>query len=172
MPAGAIRNVIPGVIVALTTLLAALPWGLTSDTRFLLPMLPYAAIHYWAVHRPALMPQWIAFSSGLATDVLTHGPLGFWSLVFLLGLMFVQATRAGERWGTIGRWLHFCLTLVLLALAQWLIAASFFMHAIDWRPFLHGAILVALIYPVLSLIFMPLARLWPSAGHGRFERGA
>jgi rod shape-determining protein MreD len=166
-----IRSFIPAVSVVLATLLAALPWGLSSDNRFLLPMLPYAAIHLWAVRRPTLMPEWLAFSSGLATDVLTHGPLGFWSLVFLLGLMFVQACRPGERWGAAGRWLHFAATLGLLALAQWLIATLYFVSVVDWRPFLNGALLAAFAYPLLSLAFGPLEHLWPATRHGRFDRG-
>lgn len=171
MPAFAIKNIIPSASVVLTTLLAALPWGLSSDSRFLLPMLPYAAIHFWAVRRPALMPEWIAFASGLATDVLTHGPLGFWSLVFLLGLMFIQACRPAERWGAVGVWLHFAATLSLLALAQWAIATAFFMSAVDWRPFFNGALLAALVYPLLCLIFAPLDRFWPEFSRTRFDRG-
>lgn len=171
MAGSAIRNIIPALTVALATLLAALPWGLSSDSRFLLPMLPYAAIHWWAARRPTLMPEWLAFACGLVTDVLTHGPLGYWSLVFLIGLMFVQVSRAFERTSPIGRWLHYCATLVLLALVQWLIAAAFFMSAIDWRPFLFGALLAAVVYPLFGLVFAPFDRLWPASAHRRFDRG-
>jgi rod shape-determining protein MreD len=171
MPLQAIWLFIPGATVVLATLLAALPWGLPSQTRFLLPLLPYAAIHYWAVRRPALMPEWMAFVSGLATDVLTHGPLGFWSLVFLLGLALVHAVPPQEAWGAGGRWLHFAVTVLVLAVAQCVIAAMFFMSAIDWLPFASAAAWASVAYPLLALLFRPLDRLWPRSGHARFERG-
>ncbi len=171
MSVNRLKVLIPGVTLALATLLAVLPWGLSSDTRFLLPLLPFAVIHLWAVRQPALMPEWLVFLSGLATDVLTHGPLGFWSLVFLLGLVLAHVIRTNGAWGNGGRWLHFCATLVVLALAQWVIAAAYFMSAIDWRPFLAAAFVAALIYPLLGVLLGPLERLWPTSDNARFERG-
>lgn len=172
MRLGVIRYAIPGASVVLLTLLAALPWGLSSETRFLFPLLPYTAIHFWAVRRPTLMPEWLVFLAGLATDVLTHGPLGFWSLVFLLGLVLAHVfPTSWHGGGTVVRWLHFCVTLVLLAVAQWVIATAFFMSPIEWRPFASGALFAVLAYPVLALLLKPCDRLWPTSAHARFERG-
>jgi rod shape-determining protein MreD len=166
------KEIMPLVSVVLVTLLAALPWGLPSEARFLLPLLPYAAIHFWAVRRPELMPEWLIFLSGLATDVLSHGPLGFWSLVFLLGYFLVQVLRGLTRWGAMGRWLQFCATITLLALVQWILASLYFMSASDWKPLVRSALWVCLLYPLLGLLFRPLTRLWPHPVDSRIERGA
>jgi rod shape-determining protein MreD len=166
-----LKELMPAVSVALVTLLAALPWGLPSEARFLLPLLPYAAIHFWAVRRPALMPEWLVFMSGLAADVLTHGPLGFWSLVYLLGYMLVQVLRDFNRWGAAGRWLQFCTTIALLAFVQWLVASVYFMSAADWKPLVRSAAAICMLYPLLGLLLRPLNRLWPRADDGQIQRG-
>jgi rod shape-determining protein MreD len=166
-----LKEIMPVVSVALLTLLAALPWGLPSEARFLLPLLPYTAIHFWAVRRPALMPEWLVFLSGLATDVLSHGPLGFWSLVFLLGYMLAQVLPGLNRWGAIGRWLQYCTTIALLALAQWILASAYFMSAVDWGPLVRSAVGACLLYPLLGLLLRPLNRLWPRPDDGQLQRG-
>ncbi len=165
-------DLLPGFSIALVTLLAALPWGLPSEARFLLPLLPFAAIHYWALSRPGSMPEWQAFLSGLATDALTHGPLGFWSLVFLVGFILSGLLPRFERWGAKGRWLHFCATLLLLSAVQWAIASAYFLGAADWRPLMRGALLAALLYPLIELLLRPIDRLSASRFDARFERGA
>jgi rod shape-determining protein MreD len=172
MRAPALKEFMPACSVALATLLAALPWGLPSEARFLLPLLPYTAIHFWAVRRPALMPEWLVFLAGLTTDVLTNGPLGYWSLVFLLGYILVLPLLPLTRYGALGRWLHFAITLLLLALAQWLIASIFFMQGIDWRPLLRAAVVACMLYPLAGFLFRPLNRLWIRPDNTALGRGA
>lgn len=75
----------PASSLVLVTLIAALPWGLTGELRYLLPFLPYGVIHFWQERRPQAMPEWLVFLAGLVTDALSYGPLGYWSLVFLAG---------------------------------------------------------------------------------------
>jgi rod shape-determining protein MreD len=166
-----LKELMPAVSVALVTLLAALPWGLPSEARFLLPLLPYATIHFWAVRLPALMPEWLVFLSGLAADVLTHGPLGFWSLVYLLGYMLVQVLRDFNRWGAAGRWLLFSITIALLAFAQWLVASVYFMNAADWIPLVRSAAVICLLYPLMGLLLRPLNRLRPRPDDAHPGRG-
>ena len=86
------------ISIAVLTLLAALPWGLPTEDRFFLPLLPVVAIHYWALRRPEVLPEWFVFLAGLLLDVFTHGPLGYWPLVYLvayaLGVLGSEAGRA------------------------------------------------------------------------------
>lgn len=166
-----LRQVIPGLTVIVATLAAALPWGLPAQARFLMPLLPYATIHFWAVRRPAQMPEWLVFLAGLAIDVLTNGPLGFWSLIYLIGLMCCHALWPPMKVGAFGRWLQFGATLIILATAEWLLASAFFMSAISWQPFFGGALFAVLVYPFIGLALRPIDRLWPSSDNPRFERG-
>jgi rod shape-determining protein MreD len=166
-----LRNVVPILSVAALTLLAALPFGMPSDLRFYMPLLPYTAIHYWAVRRPALMPEWAVFLAGLATDVLTHGPLGFWSLMFLIGVVAVDATRDMPDWGAIGRWGQFCVTLAILGLAEWLVASIYRVELADWRPLVLAAFIAAISYPVIGFLLRPLQKLWVRPENPAMTRG-
>ncbi|MGL4396814.1 MAG: rod shape-determining protein MreD, partial [Hyphomicrobium sp.] len=116
----------PLVTIALLTLIAALPWGLPSDYRFFLPLLPAVAIHYWSVRRDDLAIEWLAFLSGLVLDVLTQGPLGYWSLIYLLSrVMGLQSVRFSEA-GQGVRILLYALALVVTATAAWAISSLYF----------------------------------------------
>lgn len=165
-----LRNAVPLTSVAILTLGAALPFGMPADVRFYMPLLPYTAIHYWAVRRPTLMPEWGVFLAGLVTDALTHGPLGFWSLMFLVGVLAVDATRNLPDWGALGRWLLFCGTLLVLGFCQWLVASIYFVELADWKPMLLAVIIAVLSYPVISFALRPLHRLWSQPDNAAMSR--
>jgi rod shape-determining protein MreD len=154
-----LRNLVPITSVVVLALVAALPFGLPSDVRFIMPLLPYTVIHYWAVRRPTLMPEWGVFLVGLGTDVLTNGPLGFWSLIFLIGVVAVDATRDLPDWGAVGRWIQFCATLLVLGLAAWLVTSIYFLELADWKPMAVALAMAALSYPLFGLLLRPLHRL-------------
>ncbi len=166
-----LANVVPGGLVALATLLAVLPWGLPSTARFTMPLLAYALVHYWLVRRPSLLPEWLAFASGLAIDVLTNGPLGFWSLTFVAGVILATLCEPVLRLAIVGKWLHFAATLVLLAAMQWGLASLFFMRLLDWQPFAVGAAVAIAAYPVVMLLLRPAERLWPEPANAQLARG-
>ena len=63
------KIVAPFSVVALTVL-SALPWGVAAESRFVLPLLPVVAIHYWVLREHAQMvPEWFVFACGLLLDV-------------------------------------------------------------------------------------------------------
>ncbi len=171
MPTRSFRDQMPGVSLALAMLLAALPWGLPADARFLLPLLPYIVIHFWVVRRPALMPEWLIFLAGLGTDVMTHGPLGYWSLIYLLGFALCTGSRGLTRWGALGRWLQFCVTIVGLAFVQWLVASLYVLSVADWKPLVRSATGLCLLYPLVGMMFRPVLRLWRPAANPSLQRG-
>ena len=88
------------LLVGLSTLAAALPWGLPADACLVLPLLPYAVLHVATVTRDGAVPEWLAFVAGLALDLLTGGPLGYWALVYLAGY---GATVLALPWARRGR---------------------------------------------------------------------
>jgi rod shape-determining protein MreD len=162
-----LRNMIPLASVAVLTLVSALPFGWPADIRSYMPLLPYTVIHYWAVRRPRQMPEWGVFLAGLIADVLTYGPLGFWSLVFLIGVVAVDATRDMPDWGALGRWGQFSATLLLLGFCQWLVKSIYDVELANWRPMLLAVVIASLCYPLIGFALRPLHRLW-----GRSENAA
>jgi len=152
--------------------LSALPWGVPAESRFVLPLLPAVAIHYWVLReRAEMLPEWSVFACGLLLDVLTNGPLGFWSLIYLFAYFLATVSIDWSRNGPIARWLLLLAAVVLLSLAAWFISSLYAVELADWRPFAWGAVAAGLLHPVLAFIFRSTR---PRLGRGNnvlFERG-
>ncbi|MGQ0672115.1 MAG: hypothetical protein ACT4N2_04445 [Hyphomicrobium sp.] len=154
-----ISAVFPALVIALAVVLAALPWGVEPDWRFVLPGGVYAIVHHFTVADPARVPEWLVFGAGLSLDVLTGGPLGYWSLVYLAGYVVavLQAPlgaqdRRGRVADRFGRWLKFVVALAVVAGLEWALASLYFLQPADVGPYVAAATVVVLAYPVLALV--------------------
>jgi rod shape-determining protein MreD len=166
-----LAELMPALSVVALTLVAALPWGVPPPIFFFLPLLPFMAIHFWTVRRAELMPEWLVFASGLCTDVLTNGPLGFWSFIYLVGHVAALFLPLVLDWGTVGRWLHFATIMIGSVLLQWLTASLFFMNMVDSQAMMRSALVAVLAYPLLGLLFKPLNTLWLRPDNSSLVRG-
>lgn len=140
----ALRVLTPALSVLALAMLAALPWGLPSQDRFFLPLLPVIAIHYWTLRQANALPEWAIFLAGVAVDILTHGPLGYWSLIYLIAYAFAVF---GTPYASGGVWRRLILLAAALAgttLAAWAAASIYFFEFADWRPYALGAALAGL----------------------------
>jgi len=146
------RMLVPALHLIIVTVLAALPWGLAADSRFLLPLLPLAVVHVWVRRRARHMTAAHAFLAGLALDVLTHGPLGYWSLIYLLGHGLSQWDGLADEDSILVSWLHFALVLASTAAAAWLVSSAYFLELLDWRPLASAAAIAAALYPFIALM--------------------
>jgi len=57
------------------------------------PLLALVPVYFWCLVRPDLMTPAVAFSIGLAEDVLSGGPPGVWTLAFVLTYALVARRR-------------------------------------------------------------------------------
>lgn len=148
-----VRYVAPIGSIALLALIAALPWGLPSDERFFLPLLPVIAIHYWTLRHDAWIPEWVVFLAGLALDVLTQGPLGYWAFIYLLAHLIATASSSVAARGPGARLLLLALALSIVTAVAWAVSSVYFLEIVDWRPYAIGAALASLIaIPVLPIL--------------------
>lgn len=155
----------PFLSLSVLTVLAALPWGLPTEDRFFLPLLPVIAIHYFALRRPEALPEWSVFLSGLLLDVFTHGPLGYWPLVYLatytLGVL-------GRELGKSSQFVRIALfggSLVAVAVLCWAVASVYFLEFADWRPYVRGAVLAG----IAALGILPLLHVFAAPAPAREE---
>lgn len=148
------RYIAPFASLAILTLVAALPWGLPPEDRFFLPLLPVVAIHYWSLRHGVLIPEWGVFLAGLTLDVLTHGPLGYWSLIYLVAhtLAILSAPYAAH--GPGARLFLFAVALSIVTFVAWIVSSVYFLEPADWRPYAFGAGLAGL----AALVLVPLLR--------------
>ena len=167
----ALKHTAPILSIAVLTLIAVLPWGLPSESRFFLPLMPIIAIHYWGLRRPESVPEWPVFMAGLTLDVLTQGPLGYWALIYLLGYFLGALCEPYGRHSQRMRVALFAAALVGVTVAAWLLSSAYFMELADWRPYAAGAGYAA----IAAIIIVPLLH-WLSAAkdardNARFARG-
>ncbi len=154
-----IAAIVPAATVLVLVLICVLPWGMGESLRFVLPVLPFSAIYFWS-RTEAPMPSTLVFLAGLIVDVLTYGPLGYWSLIYLIGMALTAGLdQVRARNGSLSRWVDFCAVLVLLSIVAWLIASAYFVFLIEWRPMLLAAVAVAALYPLISTLLKPFEML-------------
>jgi rod shape-determining protein MreD len=159
------------VSIAVLALIAALPWGLPPQDRFFLPIVPVIAIHFWGLRHPGLVPEWYAFAVGLGLDVLTHGPLGYWALIYLSAhLVAVLSAPLADR-GLATRLGLLVAALVIVTGAAWAVASVYFLEWLDIWPYAAGAGLAGL----GACLLMPLLHMLDPAratrDNVRLERG-
>src|SRR6185312_3601712 len=81
-PVRLLAAMMPLLLAIGLVLLVNLPVSLTG--RLLpAPVLALAAVYYWVLVRPDLMPPPAVFIVGLLEDVLSGGPPGLWAAGFL-----------------------------------------------------------------------------------------
>jgi rod shape-determining protein MreD len=125
------------------------------------PLLPILAAGSWAVAAGATEAVWWAFIAGLATDLLSGGPLGAFALAFL-----PPVAAIGVRDGGHGRSTPVVAAAALVALAAFaagmlylgVVAATG--QGIPSVPLAIGSAAVAAVYTgVLAFAVYPLARM-------------
>lgn len=137
--------------IAGAVVVAAVPWGLPGDATFILPFVTLLLIFLFSVHPTQSLPVWIVFAAGIATDVLTAGPLGYWAFIYTLcyALSRYIAHFAPAR-SMVGLWAKYAGTALLAAGTGWVIASLYYVRLIDWWPIALGAAVSILLLPLFA----------------------
>jgi len=141
------RAALPFISTLLLILLMQLPYRL-SFLDDLLPFLPLAAVYYWCIFKPNLMPVWAVFLLGLLEDILSGGPLGMMALLLLLVRIFVlqQGRRFLER-EFLFSWLVFLVVALIFGLATWAISSVYIRETQNFWNVLGQSMLTVAIFP-------------------------
>lgn len=141
-----------GSWLALATFAACVPWRLPSDVALAPMMLPAAIAVHFAARRPYLLADWALALAGLAVDVSTQSPLGYWPLVYLTAYAFgflasgLVAPRPGS---------HVAIAIsgiIMAGLTAALLRDLYVWHAIGIRPFAGAAGAAALVFLGVAII--------------------
>ncbi len=156
------RSFLPSCAVLLTTLVCALPWGIsdaTGPTVSLSAAFPIVVIFACALWWPKRLPSLVTFLAGLLSDAVTGGPLGYWALLYLLALTAAGASHAAIRTpGVLTAWIAFAMTAVLLSVVAWLVSSLYRMEFAAWWPVAWPFAVMALAYPLIAAVLAVLAR--------------
>lgn len=152
---------LPAVTILCMAILASMPWGAPLPVRFALPLLTLGCIDFWVLRRPRLVPSPVVFAAGLVTDLTTSGPLGYWTLMYLLGLAAcIHGPRLlTERLEGPLQMVQLIALVALVSFVGWLVTMVYFLRPMPMRPALLGGIVACGLYPVLAFLLAPLETL-------------
>tara|TARA_B100000614_G_scaffold205234_1_gene187172 strand:- start:1642 stop:2157 length:516 start_codon:yes stop_codon:yes gene_type:complete len=156
-----LRCILPLLITAGFVILFALPTGL-PDFFAVKPMVALAAIYYWAIYRPDLLPYTVSFAIGLLYDVLVGTPLGLTSLVLLpLHAVAVSQRRFFVKKSFLVGWWGFAMLAPPAIVLNWLLASTYFGRFTTIQPMLFQTLLTIASYPLFAWLFGQVERLLP-----------
>ena len=99
------------------------------------PLLSFMAVYFWCLVRPDLMPPAAAFAIGLAQDLLSGSPPGFWTAAFIAAYVLLDRQRESlAALASAGAVLGFALAMLFVSAAVYLIACIYFWHMMPLMP--------------------------------------
>lgn len=152
-PIRIVRRLVPLCLCFLIAIVSVLPIGTDGTYQAIGPMLVFAILFAWLVARPDDIPPWSAFMVGLAFDGLGSGPLGLWSLSFVVG--YVMASSQLETLLMLPRfvaWVAYAVISGLTAVFAWGVAAAYLGSFVDPLPILMGCAVSIAASPILIWI--------------------
>ena len=149
----AIRHLLPFCLTFVLVLINAMPTRLPGFAA-VTPQLPPIGIFYWAIHRPDLLPPWVAFALGLFNDIVAGTPIGVSPLVYLL----IQGMAASQRRFFHGKsflvaWWGFLLVGAGALFLQWLLISVIYGRLLEPRAVMFEFLMTVSFYPLLSWLF-------------------
>ncbi len=160
--------ILPVLLLAFLPALAAYHWRMPLGDGLAFPFLGVLIVLFCALRYPDLLPSPLVFGSGLAFDLFTRSPLGYWTLIMLIALALARFIASlHERHGSLILALGYLLLPVILTFVAWG-AASLYQFA--WQPpatTIEGMMmaLLLLIPPVMLLIGLETALITKKPGH-------
>ncbi|MEQ1888322.1 MAG: rod shape-determining protein MreD [Alphaproteobacteria bacterium] len=164
-PPGETRHLIAALLPAVTTILCVLagiiPAGVPGFST-VSPLFSVAAIFFWVVARPNLMPPAAVFGIGLLQDILSGGPIGLWALTLLL----VQYLSLSQRRFVVGQtfglgWIGLSSIVIGAACLAWLGACLYYGELFSAAPVLVQAALTILVYPAVAWVLVGISSWMP-----------
>lgn len=88
-------------------------------------LLPVLVVHAWSIVIPGALPVSIVFAAGLWVDAMSHGPLGFWALAYVVAALASDALGSVGRRGSVGHAASIAATLGVVVGVVWLSASVY-----------------------------------------------
>jgi len=152
--------VLPVLLLFLLPALAAYPWQMPMGTSLALPFLTLLVILFCTLRYPGILVSPVVFISGLACDLFTRSPLGYWTFLFLITLSCARAiTLVVESHGRMAGWICFFFALAFITFVAWAVAS---LYQFAWQiPALtiEGMLMALALLPLPVLLLVGLEKL-------------
>ncbi len=148
------RFLFPGLLTAGVLVLLSAPIGVPGQAQ-MQPAWALASVYFWSIYRPASMPAWAVFATGLLLDLLAQGPVGLFALILLLVHALAMGNRRVlARQGFFSVWAGFVAVAAGAAALEWAVNAVFAWHWLaPWPGLFEFAVAVGA-YPLLASGFI------------------
>ena len=149
-------------VVLLAALCGALPWGVSSPSGAgggsgsFLAIVVIFVVGFWHSDR---LSYGLVFIAGLLADAAGGGPLGFWSLFYLLTLAAARTGSASvvEPGLMIGSAVY-AMTAGVLILAIWAVTSLYRMEFVGFYPIAWPAAVSAIVFPLVARCLLAVLR--------------
>ena len=148
-----VHFMLPSALILLAVAIAAAPLGLPTEASYILQVMPYMLAHLFLTRSKGFVPSPVMFVAGLAMDIASDGPLGFWPLVYLFGVLLARQLPVGLMQTRLGRLSGLLLIVFALAAAQVALASLYQFRWIDWHAVLAGTLAAGLLTALLDLLW-------------------
>lgn len=152
------RDAAPTALAVVLLLATALPVGAVVRDGGI-PLTSLAAVYFWTLYRPGLMPPWVAFALGVLSDLLTAAPLGVTPLILLLmhaGVLTQRRTLARQSFLVV--WIGFALFAAAMLALNWGLRSLLALTLQPVGPALFECGVTIAAYPLFAWLFVRLER--------------
>lgn len=158
-----LRHSAPLLLTLALVMLGMLPYGIPGLAP-VMPWLALAAVYYWSLHRPDLLPAVAVFAVGLFHDLLAGSALGVGVLV-LLGVhaLIVGQRRVFRSQSFAVVWLGFGLVAAGAFALVWALNAVLLDRLLDPSPAAFQYLTTVAVYPLVAGLFARVQRGVPRA---------
>lgn len=149
---------LPFLIGVICVLLSFVPFGMVFGTGAA-PAFGLMAVYYWGVTRPEVFPPYAVFAIGVLFDLLSAGPIGLWSLVYVLtyGVTLTQRMLfVGRGFGVF--WMGFAAAAVVAGALAWAVASLYYYQLLSPGPVAMQLAVTVAFFPLFAPLFGQVQR--------------
>ncbi len=156
------RRGLPAVVAFLFVFLVVLPVPISGYSS-IVPMLVLAAVFFWAVHDPRLLPPVVVFAVGVVEDALSGAVMGSGAVVLLAvyGVTLSQRRFFHNR-SFIQVWVGFAFVALGAAVLAWLVAMLANGVFAPPRAAVFQYLLTVAVYPLVTWMLHGIQHLVPA----------
>ena len=148
----------PTLLGLIGVLILALPVRL-FEGALPTPIIPLVIVFFWSIYGPDYLPAPSVFIIGLLQDLLTGGPLGLWSAVYLAAQFIVMSQRPyflGREQKVV--WIGFVFVAAGAGVILWLVMSLMSGILLPAGALFFQMLATIMIYPLFGMAFGELHR--------------
>jgi rod shape-determining protein MreD len=156
------RRLIPALLCLVLVLATVIPIPIAGYGT-IVPMLALAAVFFWAIHHPWLLPPAVVFALGLVQDILSGALIGSGAVVLLLVYCVVLSQRIiFYNKSFLMVWWGFMVVAIGAGFLSWGLASAFAGQFLPTRAATFQVLVTTAVYPLLTWLLHGVHRLLPA----------